>query len=128
MTEVGKMETKESSAKKTYDLEERSSQFAKDCRVLVRSIFKDIPNREDGKQLVRSSGSVAANYIEANESLSKKDFIYRLKVCRKEAKESKLWLDLILAIDPVHIDMQKNLFNGSNELVKIFSAIILKSE
>jgi four helix bundle protein len=109
-------------------LEDRTKQFAKDCRTLVRAVLKDISNREDGKQLVRSSGSVAANYIEANEALSKKDFVYRLKVCRKEAKESKLWLDLILAIDDDQIELQKKLNQESNELLRIFSSIILKSE
>jgi len=73
-------------AKKIYDLEQRSFQFARDCRRLVKSIIVNICNLEDGKQLVRSSGSVGANYIEANESLSKKDFRYRIKVCRKDTK------------------------------------------
>src|SRR5258708_23018505 len=93
----------ETANSKIYDLEDRTKQFAKDGRVLVRLMHKDISNREDGKQLARSSGAVAAKYIEANESLSKKDIIYRLKVCRKEIKESRLWLDLILTIDPGHI-------------------------
>ena len=73
-------------AKKIYDLEQRSFQFARDCRRLVKSIIVNICNLEDGKQLVRSSGSVGANYIEANESLSKKDFRYRIKVCRNDTK------------------------------------------
>jgi four helix bundle protein len=81
---------------KVYDLEERTEQFAKDCRVLVRALPKDIANVEDGKQLVRASGSVAANYIEANEAISKKDFAFRIKICRKESKESRLWLKLLL--------------------------------
>jgi four helix bundle protein len=122
---VNKEEVKANS--KIYDLEDRTKQFARNCRLLVRSVLKDIPNREDGKQLVRSSGSVAANYIEANESLSKKDFVYRLKVCRKEAKESRLWLDLILAVESEHTELQKSLSQESNELLKIFSAIISKS-
>ncbi|HLZ16120.1 MAG TPA: four helix bundle protein [Cyclobacteriaceae bacterium] len=95
---MSNMEMKELISSKVYDLEDRTKLFAQDCRALMRVILKDIPNREDGKQLVRASGSVAANYIEANEALSKKDFIYRLKVCRKEAKESRLWLDLICSL------------------------------
>lgn len=71
----------------TYDLEERTFEFARDVRAFVRKGGKDIPNIEDCKQVVRSSGSVAANYIEANEALSKKDFLMRSKICRKEAKE-----------------------------------------
>ena len=71
-----------------YDLEERTYLFARDCRIFVRSLKFTISNNEDGKQLVRSSGSVGANYIEANEKLGDKDFLFRLKISRKEAKES----------------------------------------
>src|SRR3989338_10290914 len=80
---------------KQYNLDERTKQFAKDCRLLIVSIKKSISVMEDCKQLARSSGSIAANYIEASESLGKKDFVFRIKICRKEAKESKLWLELI---------------------------------
>ena len=80
---------------KIYDLEERTLKFAKNVRNFVKEIPRTIANIEDGKQLIRSSGSVGANYIEANESLSKKDFIYRIKDSRKEAKESRYWLSLI---------------------------------
>lgn len=129
MNEVKKDTEKQGQANsKIYDLEDRTKKFAKDCRTLVRNILKDIPNREDGKQLIRSSGSVAANYIEANEALSQKDFVYRVKVCRKEAKESRLWLDLVSLTDQNEIDLQKRLFQETTELVKIFSTIISKSE
>ena len=80
---------------KPYDLEERTFQFAKEVRLFVRRLEKTIANLEDAKQVVRSSGSVGSNYIEANESLSKKDFIFRVKISRKEAKESTYWLRLI---------------------------------
>lgn len=74
---------------KRYDLEDRTFKFAQDCRKFVRSLPKSIQSIEDGKQLVRSSGSVAANYIEANESLSKKDFVLRAKISKKEAKRNR---------------------------------------
>ncbi len=77
---------------KKYDLEDRTFNFAKSVRALVKKLTKTIGNIEDGKQVIRSSGSVGANYIEANESLSKKDFVMRIKICRKEAKESRYWL------------------------------------
>ncbi len=73
---------------KQYDLEERTFEFAKNIRILIKKIPKIVSNIEDGKQLIRSSGSVGANYIEANEALSKKDFVMRIKISRKEAKES----------------------------------------
>jgi len=65
---------------KPYDLEERTFLFAKECRNYIRTLTKTTSNIEDGKQLVRSSGSVGANYIEANEKLGDKDLIYRLKI------------------------------------------------
>ncbi|MCL6265150.1 four helix bundle protein [Flagellimonas myxillae] len=80
---------------KIYDLEERTFKFAKACRKFVKSLNQTIGNVEDGKQLIRSSGSVGANYIEANEKLGDKDFYFRLKIARKEAKESGFWLRLL---------------------------------
>jgi four helix bundle protein len=71
-----------------FDLEERTFTFAKRCRIFVRNIPNSIENKSDKDQLIRSSGSIGANYIEANESLSRKDFVMRIKISRKEAKES----------------------------------------
>ncbi|HBB91816.1 MAG TPA: hypothetical protein DC042_08875 [Bacteroidales bacterium] len=78
------------------DLEERTFQFSKRVALFVKGLIKDIPNVEYGKQVVRSSGSVGANYIEANEALSKKDFVMRIKICRKEAEELKKIMSAIL--------------------------------
>jgi hypothetical protein len=75
-----------SHAKPIYDLEERTYQFAKAVRIFVKTLPKTIANIEDGKQVIKASGSVGANYIEANEALSKKDFKMRIKICRKEGK------------------------------------------
>ena len=80
---------------KQYDLEERTLRFAKEVIEFVNALPKTMANIEIMKQIIRSSGSVGANYIEANESLSKKDFAMRVKICRKEAKESRYWLRLI---------------------------------
>ncbi len=80
---------------KQYDLEDRTAKFAINVRDFVRKLPRTIANIEDGKQVIRSSGSVGANYIEANEALSKKDFLMRIKISRKEAKESMYWLKLI---------------------------------
>ena len=70
---------------KQYDLEERTLKFAQSVIRLSKSLAKTIANIEIMKQVIRASGSVGANYIEANEALSKKDFIMRVKICRKEA-------------------------------------------
>ena len=111
-----------------YDLEQRTEQFATDVRRFVRLIDLDIPNREDAKQVVRSSGSIAANYIEANEALSQKDFIHRMKVSRKETKETRLWLNLIRVDDEILKVEKDRLTIESTELLKILSAIISKSD
>ena len=84
---------------KRYDLEDRTLAFAKRVRGFVKRLPNSLANIEDGKQVFRSSGSVGANYIEANESLSKKDFALRIKICRKEAKETAYWLKLLEVTD-----------------------------
>ena len=113
--------------KKIYDLEERTYLFAKNCRLLIQTLPKTISNIEDGKQLVRSSGSVAANYIEANEKLGDKDFKFRLKISRKESKESVLWLKLLKDLNTKLETELTQLSNEAEELRKILSAIINKS-
>ena len=113
---------------KPYDLEERTFQFAKEIRLFIKTLNKTIANIEDGKQVVRSSGSIGSNYIEANESLGKKDFIFRVKISRKEAKESVYWLRLINETNDLkNADDAKSLIQEANELKKIFSSILTKS-
>jgi four helix bundle protein len=80
---------------KRYDLEDRTLLFAKRVRTYVKKLRKTISNLEDSRQLIRSSGSIGANYIEANESLGKRDFALRIRISRKEAKESAYWLRLL---------------------------------
>jgi len=112
---------------KPYNLEERTYLFADSIRELVYSLQKSVVNIEDGKQIVRSSGSVAANYIEANEHLSDKDFDFRIKICRKEAKESCLWLKLLQNdFNKKYQNELVELMEEANELKKIFSSIIEK--
>ena|SRR5690606_22393663 len=112
--------------KKIYDLEERTYMFAKNCRLLIQSLPKNLSNMEDGKQLIRSSGSIAANYIEANEKLGDKDFKFRLKIARKEAKETLLWLKLLKDLNHNFDSDLETLLNEADELRKIISAIINK--
>jgi len=91
---------------KHYDLEERTFLFAKNVRSFVRKLPKTIADIEDGKQLINASGSVGANYIEANESFSKKDFVFRIKICRKEAKESRYWLRLVFIENSTELEKE----------------------
>jgi four helix bundle protein len=112
---------------KTYDLEERTYLFALNVRLFIKKIPKTIANIEDGKQVIRSSGSVGANYIEANEKVGEKDLRFRLKIARKEAKETIYWLRLILNSNE-KIDKEENelLIKEALELRNILSAIINK--
>jgi four helix bundle protein len=113
---------------KKYDLEERTLQFAIRCRLFLSKLPNSISNIEDSKQLINSSGSIGANYIEANEGLSKKDFLFRLKISRKEAKESVYWLRTIEAVNPVFENEASKLLQEATELKLILSSIIEKSK
>ncbi|MBI2035429.1 MAG: four helix bundle protein [Candidatus Liptonbacteria bacterium] len=113
---------------KPYNLEERTFLFAKRCRVLVKELPRTIGNIEDGKQLARSSGSTHANFIEFVETLSKKDGMHRIKICRKEAKESRSWLRLLDTGNVVTLEQEcVVLTNEAEELMRIFGSIIEKS-
>jgi four helix bundle protein len=114
---------------KQFDLEDSTLEFAKRVREFVAGLKNTPGNTEDIKQLTRSSGSIGANYIEANEALSKKDFLMRIKICRKEAKESRYWLRLIDTDDKEELEKQrKALENEARELTHIFGSIVTKSK
>lgn len=114
---------------KRYDLEDRTLEFAKCVRKFVAELKKTPANMEDGKQLIRSSGSIGANYIEANEALSKKDFLMRIKICRKEAKESRYWLRLVNTDSRNELEKQRKVLeNEACELTHIFGSIVTKSQ
>ena len=116
-------------SKPVYDLEERTFQFAKRTRLYIKKLPKTTANSEDGKQVIRASGSAGANYIEANEALSKKDFIMRIKICRKESKESAYFLRLIYETNPPEFESEgKELQNEAIQLKKIFPSILEKSK
>ena len=113
-----------------YDLEERTLKLAMAVRNFVHLLPKTIANYEDAKQLVRSSGSVGANYIEANEALSKKDFLLRIRISRKEAKETIYWLNIILNtnnLDQYTKTSCEYLIKETGEIRNILSAILKKS-
>jgi four helix bundle protein len=112
---------------KRYDLEERTFEFAKASRAFVKQLPRTISNIEDVKQFIRASGSIGANYIEANEAIGKKDFVMKIKICRREAKESRYWLRLIDTDGRLEGD-QARLLDEADELMKIFGAIVRKSE
>jgi hypothetical protein len=145
------MEKDEGRSAKTYDLEDRTMAFARQCRLLASTLKRDIVSHEDIKQLIRSSGSVAANYAESRESLSRKDCLHRLKICKKEAKvslrsrytramadppklytiqrrrKSSVWLNLLRVQknQPLATELDR-LARESTELTLIFGAIVAK--
>jgi len=110
---------------KKYDLEERSFKFAKRAIEYVNELPKTISAIEIGKQLVRAAGSVGTNYIEANESLGKKDFIMKIKICRKESKEARYWLRLSTPSE-FYKKEKDLLIKEAAELMNIFGAILKK--
>lgn len=110
-------------------MEERTAVFAENVRDFIRCLPRTISNIEDVRQLVRASGSVAANCIEANESLGGKDRVMKFKICRKEAKESQLWLRLIHTASDESLDnLRVSLRQEAHEFKLIFTTIIKKLE
>ncbi|HRA12942.1 MAG TPA: four helix bundle protein, partial [Chitinophagaceae bacterium] len=110
-----------------HPLEERCYQFAKRVRAFTRKLKRDTENFEDIKQVTRSSGSVGANYIEANENVGPGDLRYRIKVSRKEAKESMHFLGLIEVFGNKELEVERNwLVDEAGQLRKIFSAMLKK--
>lgn len=121
--ETSKKSEAQNSKQPRYDLEDRTLQFAKDVRGYVKNLPTSVAAREDGKQLVRSSGSIGANYREANDSLSKKDFAMRVKIARKEAKETIYWLELLSVESECD-----SLISEATELMKILGSIVRSTE
>ncbi len=117
----------EKSTKKEFDLEKRTLAFAKSVLRLCRTLKDSVSNRELIKQVVRSSCSVGANYREANEALGRKDFHYKIKISRKECKETTYWLDLI-EDNNGFVEGLDACRGESVELRNIFSAILRKSK
>ena len=118
----------ETSVNRPYDLEHRTYEFARCVCAYVKRLPRTTCNNLDITQVVRSSGSIGANYIEANEALSKKDFRMRIRVSRKESKETRYWLRLLdNRHDASLIAESDRLIQESTELMRIFGAILKKS-
>lgn len=111
-----------------FDLEDRTFRFAKSTTILCKEFRKSFNMQDYIRQLLRSLSSVGANYIEANESLGKKDFLMRIRICIKEAKESAYWIRLILEINQEYKNELLKLYNEAIGLKKIFCTIMLNSK
>ena len=112
---------------KEFDLEERTTKFAKAVIRLCKTLPRDPINYRLTGQAVGSAGSVGANYREANDALGKKDFLQRMKITRREAKESHHWLDLIMEANNHRTPEILPLLKEATELKKIFSSILINS-
>lgn len=106
-------------------LEERCFEFARRVKELIKRCKMTITNSSIAGQLMNSSGSVGANYIEANEGISRKDFSYLIRICKKESKESRFWLRLI-DCEVKDKEEQKLLIKEATELMLIFAGILRK--
>ena len=112
---------------RVYDLEERTIVFAEQIIDLVKRLPKTSLNEHIISQLIASSGSIGANYCEANEAESKKDFIHKISISKKETKESKHWLRLLMRAHPGFTEAIKVLLQENHELLLIFARIIRSS-
>ena len=107
-------------------IERKSLDFAKNVALFCQKLPKDKLNLDYASQLNRSASSIGANYIEANESSSSKDFFHRIKICRKESKETKYWLELIVNLNPELNQKAGVLISEADEFLRLFSAILKK--
>lgn len=113
---------------KKYDLEERTAEFAESVIDLVRRLSGDPVNERMIEQVTASAGSIGANYCEANEAESKRDFVHKLSICKKETKETKHWLRLLARANPKFKEEIKTLWQEAQELLLIFSSIVRSSK
>ena len=107
------------------DLVERTSSFAASVRLFAKKFPQCSIAYSDVKQLVRSSGSVAANYIEAQDASSRRDFAHKNRISLREAKESCLWLHLLESTTPHGLQVERiSLAKEANELAAIFTTLV----
>ena len=121
------MTNNQSPNNKRFDLEERTLEFSKKVIDLIKELPRNIANLELSSQVIRSAGSIGANYREANDPLGKKDFVMRLRISRKEAKETYYWLELITHSNITLKASVEPILDECSQLIKIFSSIINKN-
>ena len=117
------MDTTEQTQPK-YDLTERTATFGEDVIIFCKSIKQDNINKPILNQLIRSGTSVGANYCEANNASSKKDFRNKIFICKKEAQETKYWLQMLAKCNPERKEEIRKLWKECQELTMIFQTII----
>lgn len=113
---------------KKFTLEERTAKFSSEVIIFVKSLKRDVVNNPLISQLVRSATSIGANYHEANGASSKKDFKNKIYICKKEARETKYWLEIIAKANEESKEEARKLWKEAHELTLIFSKILLTME
>jgi four helix bundle protein len=113
--------------KPNFDLAERTAKFGERLIDFLRTVLRNAIAAPLIKQVVRSGTSVGADYCEADEGISRRDFHYRISTCRKEAKETKYWLRMIARAAPTRCDQARQLWQEAHELHLIFSKIYWKT-
>ncbi len=113
-------------ARASYDLEERTARFGEAAIMFARQLPRDTVTLSLVSQFVRSATSIGANYSEADDAESRKDFAHKLGICKKEARETKHWLRMIIVAYPNTDDKARLLWQEAKELHLIFNAIIKK--
>jgi len=109
--------------KNKYNLAERTSKFGCEIIVFVKKIKETNINKPIINQLVRSATSIGANYMEADCAESKKDFVHKIGICKKESKETTHWLHMLATAEPDKVTDYRKSWQEAHELTLIFSAI-----
>ena len=120
--------TNEIMTKKTYDLEERTAKFGEDVIRFCRQIPQNTITIPIISQLIKAGTSIGANYCEADDAESKKDFNHKIGICKKEARETKHWLRMIVVTNPELKGEARKLWLEAKELNLIFNAIVRSSK
>jgi four helix bundle protein len=115
-----------SKSKKVYDLSERTANFGENVIGFVRKLRVDAVNRSVLSQVIRSSTSIGANYMEADGAESKKDFVHKIAICKKESKETMHWFRMLAKANPESKDECRKFWKEAHELALIFSSISKK--
>ena len=114
-------------AEENYDLEERTAKFGESVIIFCKGLKKDVILNPLINQIIRSATSIGANYMEANGASSKKDFINKIFICKKESQETKHWLRMIAVYVPELKENIRVLWREANELSMIFGKIAFSS-
>src|SRR2546421_6705858 len=109
-----------------YDLEERTARFGEAVLAFAKSVPRHVITLPLVGQLVRSATSVGANYCEADDAVSRKEFRLKICTCKKEARETKHWLRMLAAADETQKEQARKLWCEAKELHLIFAAIYRK--